>query len=112
MRSESGQRNALCASLQAAASIFAERSCHAGTENTCFGARFDPASPGCPHQLRGPGNLSIAAPILKDEFRLSTFQLGILFSAFFYTYTALIFCSGWLVDRFNVNFVLGAGFLL
>ncbi len=56
------------------------------------------------------GNLSVAAPLVKEELHLSASQLGILFSAFFCTYTALIFLSGWLVDRFNVCWVLAAGF--
>jgi hypothetical protein len=51
------------------------------------------------------GNLSIAAPLVKAEFQLSPFRLGVLFSAFFYSYSAVIFVSGWLVDRFNVNLV-------
>jgi sugar phosphate permease len=58
------------------------------------------------------GNLSIAAPLLKDELGISASQLGILLSAFFWTYTALLFISGWLVDRFDVNLVLAAGFLI
>jgi MFS family permease len=58
------------------------------------------------------GNLSVAAPLLKDEFHLSPSRLGLLFSAFFYTYTAFIFLSGWLVDRFNVNYVFAAGFFV
>jgi MFS family permease len=58
------------------------------------------------------GNLSIAAPLLKDELRISASQLGILLSAFFWTYTAMQFVSGWLVDRFNVNWVIAGGFLL
>jgi ACS family D-galactonate transporter-like MFS transporter len=58
------------------------------------------------------GNLSIAAPLVKEELHLSAFRLGLLFSAFFYTYTAFIFVSGWLVDRFNVNLVLAGGFLV
>jgi MFS transporter, ACS family, D-galactonate transporter len=57
-------------------------------------------------------NLSIAAPLLKDELRISASQLGILLSAFFWTYTAMQFVSGWLVDRFDVNRVIAAGFLL
>ena len=57
-------------------------------------------------------NLSIAAPLLKNELHISAYQLGILFSAFFWTYTAMQFVSGWLVDRFAVNRVLAAGFLL
>ena len=58
------------------------------------------------------GNLSIAAPLLKDELGLTASQLGILFSAFFWTYTALLFVCGCFIDRFDVNRVLALGFLL
>lgn len=58
------------------------------------------------------GNLSIAAPLLKSELHLSASQLGILFSGFFYTYTAMQFVIGWLGDRFEANLVLAAGYLL
>ena len=58
------------------------------------------------------GNLSIAAPLLKGELHLSASQLGILLSGFFWTYTAMQFVSGWLVDRFEVNLVIAAGYLL
>src|SRR4029077_9570525 len=58
------------------------------------------------------GNLSIAAPLLKDELGISPSQRGILLAAFFWTYTAMQFVAGWLVDRFDVNRVLAAGFLL
>lgn len=58
------------------------------------------------------GNLSIAAPMLKDELGLSASQLGILLSAFFYTYALLQPLSGWLVDRVNVNWVMAGGFFL
>ena len=58
------------------------------------------------------GNLSIAAPLLKKELGISASQLGILFAAFFWTYTAMLFVCGWLVDRFDVNRLLAAGFLL
>ena len=44
--------------------------------------------------------------------RLSPWQLGILFSAFFWTYTALQFVMGWVVDRFEVNLVIAVGFLV
>jgi MFS transporter, ACS family, D-galactonate transporter len=57
-------------------------------------------------------NLSLAAPLLKQELHISATQLGVLFSAFFWTYTALQFVSGWLVDRFGANHVIAAGFLL
>jgi MFS family permease len=58
------------------------------------------------------GSLSIAAPALKDELQLSASQLGILLSSFFWTYASFQIFSGWLVDRFNVNWVLAAGFLI
>src|SRR5438105_3586875 len=49
------------------------------------------------------GNLSVAAPLLKKELGLSASQLGILFAAFFTTYTGMQFVVGWLVHRFNVS---------
>src|SRR5947209_12959727 len=58
------------------------------------------------------GNVSIAGPLLKTEFRLDDWQLGFLFSAFFWTYTGMQFIIGWLVDRFDANRILAAGFLL
>jgi ACS family D-galactonate transporter-like MFS transporter len=57
-------------------------------------------------------NLSIAAPLLKDELHLSASQLGVLLSAFFWTYGLMQIPAGWLVDRFDVKFVFSAGFLL
>ena len=58
------------------------------------------------------GNLSIAAPVIQAEFGLSPTQLGILLGAFFYTYMAMQFVVGWLVDRFEVAYVLAAGYFL
>src|ERR1700719_1366166 len=58
------------------------------------------------------GNLSVAAPLLKTELHLSSVKLGILFAAFFTTYTAMQFVIGWLVERFDANRILAAGFLL
>ncbi len=58
------------------------------------------------------GSLSIAAPALKDELHFSDSQLGILLSAFFWTYAGFQIVSGWLVDRFNVNWVMAGGFLV
>jgi MFS transporter, ACS family, D-galactonate transporter len=57
------------------------------------------------------GNLSIAAPLLKGELGLSITQLGILFSAFFWTYTVMLFVCGWFMDRFDASRVLALGFL-
>jgi MFS transporter, ACS family, D-galactonate transporter len=58
------------------------------------------------------GNLSIAAPLLKDGLGISASELGVLLSAFFWTYAAFQIVSGWLVDRFDVNWVLAGGFFL
>ena len=57
-------------------------------------------------------NLSIAAPLIKDELGISASQLGILLSAFFWTYSTCQILSGWLVDRFDVKWVFAAGFFL
>ena len=57
-------------------------------------------------------NLSIAAPLLKDELGISPAQLGVLLSSFFWTYAAFQIPAGWLADRFDVKWVLAAGFLL
>jgi ACS family D-galactonate transporter-like MFS transporter len=58
------------------------------------------------------GNLSVAAPVLKTELALSPARLGVLLSAFFWTYASCQLVSGWLVDRFDANWVLAAGFFL
>lgn len=57
-------------------------------------------------------NLSIAAPLLKDELSLSASRLGILLSAFFWTYAGFQLLAGWLVDRFDVKYVFAIGFFL
>src|SRR5262249_32655734 len=55
------------------------------------------------------GSLSIAAPLLKDDLVLTASQLGVLLSSFFWTYAFCQILSGWLVDRFNVNWLLAVG---
>ena len=57
------------------------------------------------------GNLALAAPLLSREWSMSASQLGILLSAFFWTYVALQVPVGWLVDRFSASSLLAAGFL-
>src|ERR1700722_9982229 len=57
-------------------------------------------------------NLSIAAPLLKDELHLTASQLGVLLSAFFWTYAGCQLTSGWLVDRLDVKWVFALGFFL
>ncbi|HEV7220643.1 MAG TPA: MFS transporter [Terriglobales bacterium] len=57
-------------------------------------------------------NLSVAAPLLKIELGLSPTQLGILLSAFFWTYACMQIPVGWLVDRFDVKWVFAIGFFV
>ncbi len=58
------------------------------------------------------GNLSVAAPQLAPDLGLTATQLGVLMSAFFWTYSLLQPVGGWLVDRFPVANVYAAGFAL
>src|SRR5579871_4194574 len=58
------------------------------------------------------GNLSIAAPRLTHELSISPEQLGLLFSAFFWTYALGQIPAGWLVDRFSVHRLYSAAYLL
>ena len=57
------------------------------------------------------GNLALAAPLLSKEWGMSASQLGILLSAFFWTYVLLQVPMGWLVDRFSASALLAVGFL-
>jgi MFS family permease len=55
------------------------------------------------------GNLSTAAPLMQDDLHLSASQLGMLFSAFYWSYVPFMPATGWLADRFGAKFVLGTG---
>ncbi len=58
------------------------------------------------------GSLSVAAPILSEEFSLSPSKLGYLLSAFFWSYTAFQLVVGLLVDRHDVKWVYAGGFIV
>ena len=58
------------------------------------------------------GNLSTAAPLLKDELGLSAAKLGILLSSFFWAYAGFMIVAGWLADRLDANWVLAGGFFV
>lgn len=58
------------------------------------------------------GALSVAAPSLGRELHFTKTQLGALFSTFFWTYAGFQLVAGWLVDRYDVRWVLGLGFLI
>src|SRR5258707_10009710 len=57
-------------------------------------------------------NLSVAAEDVRRELQFTPYQLGKLFSAFFWTYAVLQLAGGWLVDRYDVRLVYGIGFLV
>ncbi len=59
-------------------------------------------------------NLSVGAGQIQKELHLNSLQLGMLFSAFFWTYALMqvLLIAGWLVDRFNVCWILAGGFCL
>jgi MFS family permease len=58
------------------------------------------------------GLLSIAAPLLQGELHLSDPQLGMLFSAFFWTYSCAQIPIGWVAERFGAHRVLAAGLII
>lgn len=57
-------------------------------------------------------SFAAAAPAIAADFQISPTRLGLILSAFFWLYPPFQIVSGWLVDRYNVSWVLGVGFLL
>lgn len=58
------------------------------------------------------GNLATAAPLIKDELKLNASQLGLLLSAFSWTYVAAMPLAGWLVERVGAYRTMAAGLAL
>lgn len=58
------------------------------------------------------GNLSIASVALSHELGLRPDQLGVLLSAFFWSYAGFMIFAGWLIDRYDVIWVYAIGYLL
>lgn len=57
-------------------------------------------------------SLATAAPLIQKEFGLTSAELGLLLSAFFWVYTPAQLLGGWLVHRYDVRLVLGIGVLV
>jgi len=55
------------------------------------------------------GNLATAGPLIRDQFELSNTQLGVLLSAFFWTYVPAQLPAGWLAERLDARGVLAVG---
>ena len=55
------------------------------------------------------GNFSTAAPLIKDQLGLSAGAVGVITSAFFWSYTPCQLLAGWLTERFSPYRVLAVG---
>lgn len=55
------------------------------------------------------GNLATAAPLIQQQLSLSNAQLGLLMSAFFWSYIPGQFPAGWLTERLGACYVLAGG---
>jgi len=58
------------------------------------------------------GSLSIAAPFIMGDFRIAPATMGILLSAFFWTYAVCQIPAGVLVDRVGIRRAYAGGFLI
>jgi MFS family permease len=58
------------------------------------------------------GNLSIAAPSIMRDFRIAPATMGVLLSAFFWTYGIFQIPAGAFVDRFGIRRAYAVGFLV
>jgi MFS family permease len=56
------------------------------------------------------GNLATAAPLLKQELRLTNAQFGLVTSAFFWAYTPGQLLGTWVTERINAYRALALGF--
>ncbi len=58
------------------------------------------------------GNLGIAAPSIMKEFGFLPSSMGLLLSAFFWTYAAFQIPAGTIIDRIGIRVVYACGFLI
>jgi sugar phosphate permease len=58
------------------------------------------------------GNLATAAPLIKDQLRLSSTEVGVLLSAFFWSYVPGQLLAGWSAERINAYRTLAIGLAL
>lgn len=54
------------------------------------------------------GSISVALPIIQKEFNLAPELVGLLLSAFFWTYALMQIPVGWLIDKFGPRKVMTA----
>lgn len=58
------------------------------------------------------GNLGVAARSIESDLHFRPEYLGILLGGFFWTYSFFQIAAGKIIDRWNVNWVYAAGFLI
>ena len=58
------------------------------------------------------GNLGVAARSIESDLHFRPENLGLLLGAFFWTYSFCQIAAGKIIDRWNVNWVYAAGFLI
>jgi len=58
------------------------------------------------------GNLSVAAPAIMRDFRIAPATMGVLLSAFFWTYGVFQIPAGALVDRFGIRRAYTGAFMV
>lgn len=58
------------------------------------------------------GNLATAAPLIKDELKLTSTEIGILTSAFSWTYVPAQLLAGWMSERINPYRTLAIGLVI
>jgi len=58
------------------------------------------------------GNLGIAAPSIMKEFGFSTSSMGLLLSAFFWTYAVFQIPAGTIIDRVGIRVIYAIAFVL
>lgn len=57
------------------------------------------------------GAFSVAAPFISQNLGLSKASIGVLLSAFFWSYSLMQIPAGWVVDRFGVRRAYSVGFI-
>jgi ACS family D-galactonate transporter-like MFS transporter len=55
------------------------------------------------------GAVSVAAPLIKDEFGLTNERYGVIVSSFYWTYVPALALAGWLADRMSVRLLMALG---
>jgi MFS family permease len=58
------------------------------------------------------GNLATAAPLMQAELELNNAQIGMLLSAFFWSYAPMQLVAGWMAERLDLTRLLAVGLAL